>query len=67
MLGVGIRILGAWKKRRKNNGGRERRRCGAVVLGCTELVGGGRGGLWLCRIEGGAEASLGLKSEFEET
>lgn len=27
MLGVGIRILGAWKKRRKNNGGRERRRC----------------------------------------
>lgn len=47
-------------------GGREEG-VGAVVLGCPELVGGGGGGLWLCRIEGGAEASLGLKSEFEET
>ena len=47
-------------------GGREEG-VGAVVLGCTELVGGGGGGLWLCRIEGGAEASLGLTSEFEET
>ena len=47
-------------------GGREEG-VGAVVPGCTEWVGGGGGGLWLCRIEGGAEASLGLKSEFEET
>jgi hypothetical protein len=41
MLGVGIRILGAWKKRRKNNGGRERRRC----RGCSTWVHGigGRG------------------------
>lgn len=67
MLGVGIRILGAWKKRRKNNGGRERRRCRGCSTWVHGIGGGGGGGLWLCRIEGGAEASLGLKSEFEET